>query len=361
MGQASRNPWIDHLRSTITVLVVAHHSSLAYTTFAKFDSQAYIRSTHPIVDTHRWKGLDIFENFNDVFFMFLMFFISGLFMQRSIAAKGVPKFLKDRTYRLLLPFLFGGTLLMLIAYFPAYYTATHDTSLKNYIKDFFTVEAWPVGPPWFIAVLFAFNLLYTLFHKLIKPTNLNHPFKFFGLLFILTWILYVPIADKIGAGTWTGWGPFDFQLSRILTYFGYFLLGALAQDGPQSNHWKTWVVLALACYTALTIYPFTTWMSYYTVYVASCTLSCVAFLTAFKAKANIPSKTWTSLSRNAYRIYLLHYPFVTWTQFLLLNTTLPAMLKFLIVFITSLFASWGLSSAISPNTSPSNPPPTPVA
>jgi len=36
----TRNLWVDYLRSVITVLVVAHHSSLAYTTFAWFDKEA---------------------------------------------------------------------------------------------------------------------------------------------------------------------------------------------------------------------------------------------------------------------------------------------------------------------------------
>lgn len=97
---SNRNRWIDYLRSAITVLVVAHHSSLAYTTFATFDKVAYIRSTHAIVDTKRWIGLDIFENFNDVFFMSLMFLIGGLFLTKSISKKGIADFIIDRTYRL---------------------------------------------------------------------------------------------------------------------------------------------------------------------------------------------------------------------------------------------------------------------
>ena len=68
-----RNVWVDYLRSAITVLVVAHHASLAYTTFASFDKSAYINSTNPVVDTDRTVLMDIFENFNDIFFMFLMF------------------------------------------------------------------------------------------------------------------------------------------------------------------------------------------------------------------------------------------------------------------------------------------------
>jgi hypothetical protein len=74
---ANRTNWLDYLRSFITILVVAHHSSLAYTTFAHFNKKVYILSTHPIVDTIRWKGLDIFEDFNDIFFMSL---ISGIFI-----------------------------------------------------------------------------------------------------------------------------------------------------------------------------------------------------------------------------------------------------------------------------------------
>src|SRR5688572_3705710 len=103
MQVASRTLWIDYLRSSITVLVVAHHSSLAYTTFASFNRDAYILSTHPIVDTERWIGLDIFENFNDVFFMSLMFFISGIFVLPSLSRKGVSAFIRDRFYRLFLP------------------------------------------------------------------------------------------------------------------------------------------------------------------------------------------------------------------------------------------------------------------
>lgn len=72
--ESNRDIWLDYLRSFLTVLVVAHHSSLVYTTFAIFDRNAYVNSTNPVVDAKRWIGLDIFENFNDIFFMSLMFF-----------------------------------------------------------------------------------------------------------------------------------------------------------------------------------------------------------------------------------------------------------------------------------------------
>src|SRR5579864_8286270 len=112
--------WVDYLRSFITVLVVAHHSTLAYTTFARANPNIYILSTHPIIDGKRWIGLDIFENFNDVFFMALMFLIGGFFVVKALEKKGTVLFIRDRFYRLFLPFIIAVSCLMLLAYYPAY-------------------------------------------------------------------------------------------------------------------------------------------------------------------------------------------------------------------------------------------------
>jgi hypothetical protein len=374
----SRNLWVDYLRSAITVLVIAHHSSLAYTTFARFDKSAYINSTHPIVDTSRWIGLDIFENFNDVFFMSLMFLIGGLFLAKSIQKKGTILFIKDRFYRLFIPFLLLGTLFMLIAYFPSYEVAHNSTDIIAYIRDFFTVEKWPVGPPWFIWVLFMFNFLFALFYPFYQKTGkktdslishlANRPFLFFITLFGITWILYVLMAYNVGAGIWIGVGPFDFQLSRIFLYFGYFSIGILigktdfnnkllSKESAIVKRWWLWALLSIAIYIVLIIITdtltsmvkqneireFTGWMIYYSVYVGSCTLSCIAFITMFRKLIHTPRLWWKSLSDNAYLIYLIHFIFVIWSQYLLLQYDIPAFSKFLVTFIVALSLSWSVS------------------
>ncbi|HKK43942.1 MAG TPA: acyltransferase [Balneolaceae bacterium] len=376
-----RTLWVDYLRSALTVLVVAHHSSLAYTTFAHFDKSAYINSTHPVVDASSWIGLDIFENFNDIFFMSLMFLIGGLFLIRSIQKKGSFVFIKDRFFRLFIPFLFLGTLFMLIAYYPSYYIAYHNTNLLPYIKDFFTVEQWPVGPPWFIWVLFLYNLLFALFYALYMKVS-NHsaklistlarrPFLFFIALSSITWLLYVPMAFHVGAGTWVGFGPFDFQLSRIFLYFGYFSIGIFLGSTDFNNElfseqsaivkkWKLWFLLAIAVYALLTIIAnpitrmvkqhqisaFAGWISYFTIYAVSCTLSCIAFLTGFRKLIRTPRSWWNSLSDNAYLIYLIHFIFVIWCQFLLLDYNLPAITKFIITLVVALSLSWWTSYSL---------------
>jgi hypothetical protein len=375
---SSRNIWVDYLRSAITVLVVAHHSSLAYTTFARFDKTAYINSTHPIVDTSRWIGLDIFENFNDIFFMSLMFLIGGLFLIKSLQKKGTFIFVKDRFYRLFIPFLFLGTLFMLIAYFPSYYIAHDSTDIVAYIIDFFKIEKWPVGPPWFIWVLFLFNFLFALFYPYFKKVSIHtgtllsnmrdRPFLFFMSLFGITWILYVPLAYNVGAGTWTGIGPFDFQLSRILLYFGYFSLGILigntnfnyelfSKDSTVVKKWWLWLILSISVYSLLTMIAtpltqlvkqhqlkeFNAWMIYDLFYTVSCTLSCIAFITIFRKLIHTPRSWWSSLSNNAYLIYLIHFIFVIWCQFLLLRYNIPVFFKFLITLTVALSFSWFVS------------------
>lgn len=382
--KGNRTVYIDYMRSFITALVVAHHSSLAYTTFAKFDSNAYINSTHPVVDKARWIGLDIFENFNDVFFMSLMFLISGLFIIKSLNRKGELVFIKDRLLRLFVPFLFGGTLLMLLAYYPSYYVAHGIHDIPGYIVDFFTVEKWPVGPPWFIWELFFFNLVFVLIYPTIREiidrmssflvTLKNRPFLLIFLWFLVTWVLYVPLAYTIGAGTWTGIGPFDFQLSRILLYFGYFLFGVimgntdfnkvvLSEESALVKKWWLWIILSLGVYSLLTVLSeplrqlvedneikaFYAWMIYYAIYAASCTFTCIAFICVFRKHGNIQRSCWNSLADNAYMIYLTHYVFVVWCQYILLDFDMHAVSKFMLTFVVSLSASWMVSVIIRKN------------
>ena len=57
-------------------------------------------------------------------------------------------------------------------------------------------------------------------------------------------------------------------------------------------------------------------------------------------------KAWSSLATNAYGIYLVHYLFVNWLQFLLLPAALPAGVKFALTFIGALTLSWGGTSLL---------------
>jgi surface polysaccharide O-acyltransferase-like enzyme len=53
-----------------------------------------------------------------------------------------------------------------------------------------------------------------------------------------------------------------------------------------------------------------------------------------------------SLAVNAYGIYLLHYPAVTWLQYALLDLQANAVVKATLVFFAALLLSWGCTIAL---------------
>ncbi len=269
-------------------------------------------------------------------------------------------------------------LLCCLLTFLAYYVSYNNVDISKYVLVFFTTEKWPVGPPWFIWVLFVFNVLFVFINPIIKKLNIKinrlfdyfqtRPILLFLVLMVVTWIIYVPIAYNVGAATWIGWFPFDSQISRILLYFGYFMIGVLIGNTDFNNKlfsknsvlvtkWWIWILLSLGIYLLLTICSphllemvennllkeFNAWMIYFTIYVISCTSSCLAFITAFRKFANNKFIWWNSLSNNAYLIYMAHYIFVIWIQFFLMNYKVPAFLKFVITFVSSLILSWIIS------------------
>lgn len=376
--------WISHLRAFITVLVVFHHANLSYTTYAFFDNEIYINSTHPVVDDQRWIGTDILVNFNDIYFMSLMFLIGGLFLIKSIRRKGRKNFLTERFKRLFVPFITIGTFFMLIAYFPGYYLATGSLGFSNYIVDFFFIQNWPVGPPWFVWVLFLFNVLfaisYVLFSKFYDRVGKKfigwqqRPIKIIFGFVAFTALLYIPLSYFLGTSYWVGFGPFDFQLNRILLYLGYFMLGVVMGSFNFNNSlfatqsllvklWKIWWGIAIGLFILVTVVPeyliylvkmknvddFYTWMIYFFSYTLSCCFTSLAMLTSFKALVKTTGKIWNSLIENAYMIYLCHFPFITWIQFLLLGQEIHPLLKTTIVFLLSFLLSWVLSIQLRKN------------
>src|SRR3984893_10958326 len=101
---ATRNAALDRARTFITMLVLIHHSVIAYTYFGHTDRQSFL-------------GFDGVVTFNDSFFMAAMFLLSGLFVWPSLQRKGTAWFLRDRLWRLGLPFAVCALILMPIAYY----------------------------------------------------------------------------------------------------------------------------------------------------------------------------------------------------------------------------------------------------
>jgi len=376
------NVAIGYLRAFITVLVVAHHAALAYHPFAPPPPATLLGPSRwwqafPVVDSARWSGFSSFVGFNDVFFMSLMFFLSGLFVWKSLQRKRAGAFLRDRVVRLGIPFVVAAALIAPLAYYPTYLTIASHSGLAGFWEQWRSLGNWPAGPAWFVWLLLAFDCVAAVL-LLVLPTwgevlgkmsskTSRRPALFFGLLIGVSALAYIPMELKFTAFDWTSFGPFFFQTCRILHYLVYFLLGAgvgafgtdeglLAPDGKLARRWIPWAVAALVAFAianAATIAAFAPHNSprawevlVDSSFVLSCAASSVAFLALFVRFAKRRSRIWDSLTANAYGIYLVHYAFVSWLQYALLKTTLPAVAKGSLVLLGALALSWSLTAAL---------------
>ena len=81
-------------------------------------------------------------------------------------------------------------------------------------------------------------------------------------------------------------------------------------------------------------------------FVVCCAGGCLAVMAVCIRFATSRRRWLDSLSANAYGMYLVHYPFVVWMQYALLNAPLPAIVKAAIVFAVAVALSWALVAAL---------------
>jgi len=359
---------VDYLRTTLTLMVLAHHSCLAYTSFPG----------GPIVDSTKSTFFDYAENFNDVFFMSLMFFVSGLFVYPALRKHGTVTFIRDRVLRLGLPFAVAVTVFMPIAYYAAWQLDPRNTGFLDFYQRL-AHRGFEVGPPWFVWVLLLFDVVLALallpLHRLMPAAGRfmvklqTRPIATFALIFLLAAALYLPLLNRYGFGTWTVLvtPPFAFQICRIGLYalwfvFGVFVgipsysRGLLSRDGSLARHPRPWMAFCFLAYNALVFIPrlpithrlpaFSQGALEAVLWVISCVASSFAFLALFRG-INLTPRAWMiSLSRSAYIMYLVHYVFVTWTQRIVLDRPIPVAIKFLFVFLATTLFSWLTAQAL---------------
>src|SRR5450432_1461801 len=192
----NRNVSIGYLRAFVTLLVLAHHSVLAYHPYAPTPAQSLVVQPRlwqafPVVDSRHWTPFSMLVGFNELFFMSLMFLLSGLFVWKSLEHKGGPTFLRDRLIRLGLPFIVAAGLVAPIAYYPAYLQTGASSGIAGFWHQWISLGNWPAGPAWFIWLLLAFDCVAVLLFALmprwgeavgrLSSNVARRPFAFFGL------------------------------------------------------------------------------------------------------------------------------------------------------------------------------------
>jgi surface polysaccharide O-acyltransferase-like enzyme len=363
---------LDRARTFITLLVLLHHSVVNYTHFGSGDKA-------------RWLGFDLIVLFNDSFFMACMFLISGLFVCRSLTARGPLNYIGNRAWRLGIPFLVSIFVLMPIAYYPTFLRyhlpGTTDFNFFHFWGRVFTVGPWPSGPAWFLWVLLAFDILVALFWWL-APSALAalgraiyslryRPAVAFIAFLIFSVIIYLPMRLYFGDAAWYELDnkyPLPIQTSRIFLYSGYFMVGVgigatdlrsgiFAENGELAARWKIWLAAASCFYGVILglVYihhniiadfnsPPLSWRTTYGLAFALFS-GAMAFAEPgfFLRFSKAPLRFLDAMRPNAYGIFLTHYIFIIWLQYAIYNPPLSPFVKFAIVFAGTLAGSWALT------------------
>jgi hypothetical protein len=370
----TRNAALDRARTFITMLVLIHHSVIAYTYFGHTDKQSFL-------------GFDCVVIFNDSFFMAAMFFLSGLFVWPSLRRKGTGWFLRDRLWRLGLPFAVCAVVLMPLAYYAVSLRYHPEVSFTAFWWNTVTIGPWPSGPAWFVWVLLALDVIAALVYRSapgvveaigrLSLAGFARPALYFWTLLIASIVVYVPSVLYFDASRWFSVGPVAIQASRILLYLLYFFAGIgigavpfdkglLAADGGLARRWPAWLAVTVATYAALLALIYVKhsvlpdpdhrplwWEIAYALafasYSAAQTLNVLALFLRFSDDG---SSIFDPLRDSAYGIYLIHYVPVLWLQYALYDISLSpvmqvtAILKAAIVFILTLTLSWAATAAL---------------
>jgi hypothetical protein len=378
------NVALGYLRGFLVVLVLAHHSALAYFPGMPAPPASLLKTPmlwrgFPIVDPRAQSPIIVlFAVFNDTFFMALMFFVSGLFVWSSLTRKGDSAFIRERLKRLGIPFLVAGAIVPLVAYYPSYLmTGAHG--IVGYFHDWLSFGDWPTGPAWFVWVLLAFDLAAGAIFAFapsfgdalgrLASNAREHPVRFFAMFVGASMAAYLPMVSIFGALRWTSIGPFQFQTARLFHYAVYFFAGIgvgaygidrglLASDGKLVRHWGRWTLLMLFVFIVNVVFavrmtakpalmsPQASNVVSGVIFAIACGSISFAFLAAFVRFATRRNWVFDSLSDNEYGMYLIHYMFVSWLQMALLAIALGPIEKATLVFAGVLLLSWGSSAAL---------------
>lgn len=359
---------LSRVRSAVTFLVVVYHAASNYIYFGNGDHK-------------RWIGFDFVVLFTDSFFMPLMFFISGLFVVPSLTHKGPAAYLRNRLWRLGIPFAISIFVLMPIAYYPSFliyhWPGTTDFSFIHFWERTLTVGPWPSGPSWFLWVLIVFDVMAVLVWSTARNSLRDfgtrianqgaRPVIVLAAMLLITFAAYVPFALIWGRDQWFAAGPISIQASRIVLYAAYFLLGAavgvtplgdglLAERGPVGRGWPIWIAIAaiafvrfgFLCYGESRGFALRMNMSpraildaiVFSVFCASMGLSTLGIALRFANRNWAVWRFLDAMTPVAYGIFLTHFIFIIWLQYLVYTSQMPAIAKFVIVFCGALGGGW---------------------
>jgi len=343
--------FLDNLRTFLIFLVVLNHSGWVY-------ESSGIGGLFWLVDDPSTNNLSgILNLIIDIFIMSSLFFISGFFTPLSLSKKGEWEFLKSKFNRIMVPWFIA--VLTLMPLYKIIFLYSRNLPQESWTTYLYFNSEFSQSWLWFLPVLFLFDALYVLLSKTnIDTSRITLKKAVWGVFLIGLTYSYC-----MGIFKWQGWTKtmlLDFQNERLLIYFMFFLLGSLCyelktfeSEGKSKKLYHiingtSWIPVTL--YLGIIIYSIvkpddfivsrTVDQLFIRFFFHVSLLSLLyTVISTFRYYLNKQGKLGKALNTNSYHVYIIHVIVIGGIALTMLNTTIPSLLKYLILTVSSYVAS----------------------
>jgi len=353
MLKGKRIHWLDNLRTITILLVVLYHVGGVYEAAGMWAS-FWIVDDPAIIS---WVG--IVGIIFDIIVMPIMFFISGYLTPASLKYKTGWEFVKGKFKRLMIPWVIA--VFTLIPLYKVIFLYSRGLPQEDWTTYFHITNPNSQNWLWFLPVLFAFDMLYLLLSKAnIKLPNISLKVAVIGAS-IIGFIYSFSVGGLIGFRSWTLTPLIDFENERLLVYFMAFLLGNLCYQknifAEKPRNKTLYTIASSVAWLPVTghifarIWPFfypnpaefpitplyrlVWWLSFH----LSLLVMVYVMIESFWRYLDRTGKIWSELNRNSYGVYIIHVIMVGVFGTLLLNLNIPAVLKYLILIVSTYVGS----------------------
>ncbi len=353
---------LDNLRIYLTVLVILHHTALAYGGAGSWGVRdPGVDEISPVIFT-------ILGAINQSYFMSAFFLLAGYFTPRSLEKKGARTFLIDRLIRLGVPLLVYTTLIININEF--------ILSKFAYGVPFRFQFLYEAGHLWFLQALLIFALIYVVYKAIAGRNGENSPFQIYRdrfppdvvllLSIVVLGVVTYAVRLRFPAGDWF----LEVQPGHFAHYVFSFFVGILAYRGDwfgrlsraQARRWGLAIILIFLMSIPINILGGITefeenlpkflggphWQSFAnSMWESAMLVAVVVFLLYFfRERLSKAGPLARSMAANVYTVYIIHQTILFLLHSLALSIDIPTVLKFVIVGLIAVPLCFILSSLI---------------